>query len=50
MGYAYNSGADATLRGYGAGVWMGLTMLARYQMTLAEHQAQWAALNTEWGI
>lgn len=50
LGYAYISGSDATAKSHGAGVWMGLTMLPRHQSTLAEHQAEWAALQTDWGI
>ena len=44
VGYYYNSGSNSASKAYGAGVCQGLVMLPRYQSTLAEHQAFWAAL------
>lgn len=45
IGYFYNSGSDAASKAYGAGVMMYLQMIPRWQSTLAEHQAFWAAFS-----
>ena len=44
IGYWYGSGSNAATKFYGDGVCQGLVMIPRYQSTLAEHQAFWAAL------